>query len=132
MFDQNPGGQLPAALVGQEVVLEQSVMGRILLFAECHRPAPRASTDGMRSVLGPERRDLSVGRFGPERKPGGDAGTRHLGWSANQEGSRSGASSEGLPPGKPRIPRMPIAHALFSQPPAEIYGFAVAGGGEIQ
>jgi hypothetical protein len=39
VFDQNPGGQLPVALVGQEVVLEQSVMGRILLFAECHRPA---------------------------------------------------------------------------------------------
>src|ERR1700732_1684376 len=43
VFDQNPGGQLPVALVGQEVVLEQSVMGRILLFAECHRLAPRAS-----------------------------------------------------------------------------------------
>src|ERR1700730_1880308 len=87
------------------------------------------------ALSGPERRDLSVRRFSPERKAG--ARRRSLtAWLVNRPARRrvekcSGRSSKRLPPGKTPLPGVPVAHPLLAESPAQVYGFTVASGREI-
>src|ERR1700680_4414477 len=88
------------------------------------------------ALSGPERRNLSVRRFSPERKAGARRRSpRHLVGQPTSKRRRgencSELSSKRLAPSKTRVPGVPVAHPLLAESPAQVYGFTVASGREI-